>query len=66
MLNEYDCVRLKLPLDRGDVPVGSAGVVLMVFTTPTVGYEVEFFDESGASLGNFTTGEEHIEKESES
>jgi hypothetical protein len=60
MLNEYDCVRLRLPLD--DVPVGAIGVILMAYTSPRVGYEVEFFDESKNSLGTFTTDEEHLEK----
>jgi hypothetical protein len=64
MLLEYDSVSLKRPLSEGDVPVGSKGVVLIVYVEPTLGYEVEFFDASGKSLGNFTTDEDHIEKRS--
>jgi hypothetical protein len=59
MLNEYDSVRLSQPLNEAKVPVGSSGVVLMVYTEPTLGYEVEFFDTAGKSLGNFTTDEPH-------
>lgn len=62
MLNEYDSVRLREKLPDGQVPVGSKGVVLMVYREPTLGYEVEFFDESGKALGNFTTDDDHIEK----
>ena len=34
---------LREALPKGDVPVGSRGVVLMVYQEPTLGYEVEFF-----------------------
>ena len=61
MLDEYDCVRLRKPLFNYTIPVGSEGVVLMVYTQPTVGYEVEFFDASGKSLGTATTDDDHIE-----
>lgn len=62
MLKEYESVYLRGALPEGEVPVGSRGVVLMVYLEPTLGYEVEFFDENGKSLGNFTTDEDHIEK----
>jgi hypothetical protein len=62
MLRELDSVTLKMPLSEGGVPVGSHGVVLIVYREPTPGYEVEFFDTSQRSLGTFTTDENHIEK----
>jgi hypothetical protein len=65
MLNEYDSVRLRKPLPSDKVPVGSKGVVLMVYREPKPGYEVEFFDASGKSLGNFTTEEDQVERRKE-
>jgi|SRR5580765_8800167 len=62
MLKEYDSVRLKKRLSVDTVPLGSDGVVLMVYKEPTLGYEVEFFDESHRSLGSFSTTENHLEK----
>ena len=62
MLKEYDSVRLKRRLSVDTVPVGSDGVVVMVYREPTLGYEVEFFDESHRSLGSFSTTEDHLEK----
>jgi hypothetical protein len=62
MLKEYDSVRLRKPLLDNNIPVGSKGVVLLVYTNPRLAYEVEFFDPSGRSLGNFTMEEDHLEK----
>jgi Domain of unknown function (DUF4926)/Bacterial self-protective colicin-like immunity len=66
MLKEYDSVRLKRPLSNDAVPVRSDGVVLIVYTEPTFGYEVEFFDDSHRSLGSFTTTEDDLEKRTDS
>jgi hypothetical protein len=66
MLKEYDSVRLKRPLSDDAVPVGSDGVVLIVYTEPTSGYEVEFFDESHRSLGSFSTTGDDLEKRTDS
>ena len=62
MLNEYDCVRLRRALPDAKIPVGSKGVVLMVYKEPQPGYEVEFFDGSGNSLMNFSVEEDYVEK----
>lgn len=62
MLNEYDCVRLRRELPNTKVPVGSKGVILMVYKEPRPGYEVEFFDTSGKSLMNFSIEEDYVEK----
>lgn len=62
MLNEYDCVRLVKPLVSDRVPVGSEGVILMVFREPTLAYEVEFFDDTGGSLLNYTVEPDQIQK----
>jgi hypothetical protein len=64
MFNELDCVILTKPLLEGDVPVGCTGVILMVYTEPTAGYEVEFFDTTHKSLGTFTiTDDAHRERQ---
>lgn len=62
MLNEYDCVRLRRALPNAEVPVGSKGVILMVYKEPRPGYEVEFFDTSGKSLMNFSIEEDYVEE----
>ena len=62
MLEEYESVYLRKALPEREVPVGSSGVVLMAYQDPTPGYEVEFFDGNGKSLGTFTTDDDHIEK----
>ena len=66
MLKAYDSVRLKRPLSDEGVPVGSDGVVLRVYKEPTLGYDVEFFDESHRSLGFFSTAEDDLEKRTDS
>lgn len=62
MLKEYDSVRLKKPLSDDTVPVGSDGVVLIVYKEPTLAYEVEFFDKSHRSLGSFSTTGDDLEE----
>ena len=62
MLNEYDSVKLKLPLPNTAVLVGSAGVILLVYTEPWLAYEIEFFDGSMRSLGNYTVSPKDVEK----
>jgi hypothetical protein len=62
MLEEFDSVRLRKALPEGDVPLGSTGAVVMVYRVPSIGYEVEFFDKSGRSLGTYTTDEDHLER----
>ena len=62
MLSELDSVTLTMPLPEGGVPVGSQGVVLIVYREPTQAYEMGFFDTSLRSLGTFTTDDSHIEK----
>lgn len=64
MFNEYDCFRLSKALPAESIPVGTAGVVLMVFGGPPREYEVEFSDGEGGNLGTrptFTIGEEFME-----
>jgi hypothetical protein len=64
-MNDYEIVRLKVPISGSQVPVGARGVILMVFDSPERGYEVEFFDSEGESLENFTVTEDQIEPWSE-
>jgi hypothetical protein len=61
MLNEYDTISLKTPLVEAAIPVGSKGIILMVFEFPSKAYEVEFFDVTNRSLGTFTVTEDQIE-----
>ena len=63
-MENYDVVILKSPLNEEGVPVGSKGVILMVFETPSRAFEVEFFDAADTSLGTFTCKAEQIEKAS--
>jgi hypothetical protein len=62
LLKEYDSVKLVRPLPDADIPLGSHGVVLIVYEGKSPDYEVEFFDRSGNSVGNFTTDGNHIER----
>jgi hypothetical protein len=64
MFNEYDSFRLRRLLPDESIPLGTRGVVLMVFDGPPRAYEVEFPDGKGGNLGNamtFTITEEFME-----
>ena len=64
MFNEYDCFRLRRPIVGEMIPVGTVGVVLIVFHEPSVAYEVEFPDDTGRNLGSgptFTLTEDFME-----
>ena len=65
MFNEYDVVKLKRELPGNPIPLGAKGTVLMVFGAPTEGYEVEFMDRAGNSLGVFTVHPNDIELSTE-
>jgi Domain of unknown function (DUF4926) len=63
MFNVYDCFRLSKPLPSEAIPVGTVGVVLMVFDDPCRAYEVEFPDGNGRNFGStptFTIREEFM------
>ena len=63
MYNEYDCFRLSQCLPSESIPVGTVGVVLMVFNGSPREYEVEFPDDEGGNLGTkptFTICEEFM------
>ena len=51
MLQEYDVVRLRQTLAEGNVPLGSTGMILIVYNHPVRAYEVEFMDDAGRSPG---------------
>ncbi len=55
MFDEYDTFRLTKLIPGQPLPVGSIGVVLMVFTGTTPDYEVEFTDANGKNIGNSLT-----------
>ncbi|HIQ22212.1 MAG TPA: DUF4926 domain-containing protein [Planctomycetes bacterium] len=65
MFGEYDTFRLTRPIPGQPIPVGSVGVVLMVFKKgEKTAYEVEFLDEQGRNLGTsptHTIGEDYME-----
>lgn len=61
MMQEYDTIVLKLPLAGASIPVGTKGVILMVYESPSKAYEVEFVDSTYKSLGTFTVKEDQIE-----
>lgn len=56
MYSEYDTFSLSKELPDDDtVPLGTRGVVLMVFGGNPCQYEVEFPNEDGGNLGKSTT-----------
>ena len=52
MFSEYQMVRLKHP--TAGLPGGTLGTVVMVYTYPRPGYEVEFCDNDGFTLALLT------------
>ena len=67
MFHDYDTFRLcrELPEDS-TIPVGTVGVVLMVFGGTPCAYEVEFPDGKGGNLGgsvSYTISEEFMSPE---
>lgn len=60
-MKEYDTIVLKTPLAGTSIPIGTRGVILMVFESPSKAYEVEFIDTAKKSLGTFTVREEQLE-----
>jgi len=59
MLNEFDSVIALVPLN-GRIKEGANGVVLLVLDEDRQMYEVEFFDELGASVGVLSVQGEDI------
>jgi Domain of unknown function (DUF4926) len=55
MFKEYDCFRLRKALPNESLQVGTIGVILMVFDSPSRAYEVEFPDGTGGNLGTQLT-----------
>ena len=55
MFNEYDSFWLRRQLPDESIPIGTRGVVLMVFEGPPRAYEVEFPDGRGSNLGKALT-----------
>ncbi len=67
MIEYLSTIKLKRPIPGTAIPVGSTGVVLMVYHNPS-GYEVEFVDDEGDTLQDpkskaytFTLYDEDIE-----
>jgi len=64
MFENYDCFRLTKALEDESVPLGTLGVVLMVFHKNPVAYEVEFPDDHGVNKGasmTYTITEDFME-----
>jgi hypothetical protein len=57
---DYDVVKARRQL-AGEVPPGTIGTVLMVFTSEPTSYEVEFVDVAGDSLAVLTVLEGDLE-----
>ena len=55
MINDLSVVSLKRQIPNSAVPIGTHGVVVMVFQDPP-GYEVEFFDQAGNTIQDSKTG----------
>lgn len=53
--SEYDCFRLAKSIPSESIPLGTIGVVLMVFDDAEPAYEVEFSDGKGGNLGGRPT-----------
>ena len=63
MFNEHDCFQLARLLPSQTIPIGTVGVVLMVYEGTPRHYEVEFPDDHGRNLGTeptFTIDEEFM------
>jgi hypothetical protein len=60
MINEYDVVKLVRSVDGVPIAIGTRGTVLIVYNGPPAGFEVEFVDENGESLGAYTVKEDDI------
>jgi hypothetical protein len=58
VFNEYQTVRLKHPM--GGLAAGTHGTVVMAYTHPTPGYEVEFCDRHGFTLALLTLYEDDL------
>ncbi len=50
MLNVGDIVRLKKSFTGDSLPIGAEGTVVMCFSEPSEGYEVEFLDDEGYTM----------------
>ena len=55
VFKEYDTFRLTRSIPSQPIPVGTLGVVLMVFDGDHPEYEVEFPDGKGGNLGAVPT-----------
>lgn len=57
MLQEYDLVRLKQPMESPKLGVDVIGTIVMVYDDPPA-YEVEFVDDKGSTLAILTLEED--------
>lgn len=60
MIKEYDVVKSTKVLSSS-ITSGCKGAVVMVYTEPTLGYEVEFIDANGETLDVLTVYPDDIE-----
>jgi Domain of unknown function (DUF4926) len=61
LLNEYSQVRLRRSVPGIPLPSGAGGVVVYVWSTDPPGYDVEFIDEVGKTLGVYTLSATDLE-----
>jgi Domain of unknown function (DUF4926) len=55
-----DVVRLKYGSPEHDLPAGTQGVVVLVFDTPRLAYEIEVSDEDGQCIAMLTALPEQL------
>ena len=61
MLNEHDVVHLKRTVPEVHLPQGTRGTIVHVYPGDPPGYEVEFVDEAGKTLGIYTVSVNDLE-----
>ncbi|MEV1017066.1 DUF4926 domain-containing protein [Micromonospora sp. NPDC049801] len=54
MLELYDVVELREPIPEEELPAGSVGTVVHIFSGPPAAYEVEFADADGRTVAMVT------------
>ena len=50
MFNEHDVVRLVRPLPDSDIPIGTTGTIVFVYSKEPPVYKVEFTDDEGNTI----------------
>ena len=62
MFSLYDCVKLIEPVDGEPVSTDDVGVIIIVFESPRLAYELEFSGEDGVPFAQFAVEPHQIRK----